>query len=342
MKILVITQRVDKNDPNLGFFHGWLGAFAKKFEKVEVIALGAGKYDLPANVAVHSLGKETGRSRIFKILKFYFLIWKLRRGYDRVFVHMNPEYAVLAGWFWKIFKKPAYLWYVHKSVTWWLKCAEKWVDKIFTANEASCRLEKREKIVVVGHGIDTILFSSSEKKWDEVFDILAVGRMSPVKKYEIILDALKIVREKSAELKFRLTLIVPALDSSGEEYGEAINKKIADYGLGEMTHLVPGTDHEKLPGYFHKADVFIHSSETGSVDKVVLEAMSTGLPVLTSSEAFDFLPENYKFEKGNAKNLADKIFEMAGRRGFCDGALRGIVVKNFSLENLLDKITANF
>ena len=58
MKLLILTQKVDKNDPILGFFHRWVEEFARHCEQVTVIALGVGEYDLPQNVRVFSLGKE--------------------------------------------------------------------------------------------------------------------------------------------------------------------------------------------------------------------------------------------------------------------------------------------
>ena len=58
MKILICTQKVDLNDDILGFFHSWIAEFAKQCEKVTVICLYKGEYDLPGNVKVLSLGKE--------------------------------------------------------------------------------------------------------------------------------------------------------------------------------------------------------------------------------------------------------------------------------------------
>src|SRR3989338_3997811 len=97
MKLLIITQKVDKNDPILGFFHRWLEEFAKNVEKLTVICLGKGEYDLPENVRVLSLGKESGHSKIKYLRRFYKYIWMERKNYDAVFVHMNPEYVIL-GW----------------------------------------------------------------------------------------------------------------------------------------------------------------------------------------------------------------------------------------------------
>ena len=76
MKLLIITQKVDKNDPILGFFHGWVEEFAKNVEKLTVVCLGVGEYDLPQNVQVFSLGKKIGASK----LKY---IWNILRSIPR-------------------------------------------------------------------------------------------------------------------------------------------------------------------------------------------------------------------------------------------------------------------
>ena len=64
MKLLIITQKVNREDSVLGFFHSWIREFATHFEKVTVICLEKGTYDLPQNVAVLSLGKEGQRSKV--------------------------------------------------------------------------------------------------------------------------------------------------------------------------------------------------------------------------------------------------------------------------------------
>ena len=106
MRLLITTQVVDRTDPFLGFFHGWIVELAKHFEHIEIICLQEGQHSLPSNVNVNSLGKELGiQSRIVYAARFLGLVWKLRDSYDAVFVHMNQEYILLAGWLWKILHK---------------------------------------------------------------------------------------------------------------------------------------------------------------------------------------------------------------------------------------------
>ena len=107
MKLLIITQKVDINDDNLGFFHDWLKKFASLAD-IDVIANYVGKYKLPENAKIYSLGKENGAGKIIKILKYQWLLLKLLPKVDGVFFHMCPEYVLGAGLLTKIFRKKLY------------------------------------------------------------------------------------------------------------------------------------------------------------------------------------------------------------------------------------------
>src|SRR3989344_8793777 len=102
MNLLIITQKVDNNDQLLGFFIEWLKKLSQKFDKLIVLCLEKGEYDLPTNVEVVSLGKDRGDSKLKQLFNFYYLIFNLRRKYNAVFVHMNPIWAVLGGTFWRL------------------------------------------------------------------------------------------------------------------------------------------------------------------------------------------------------------------------------------------------
>ncbi|MCH8889170.1 hypothetical protein IID26_01965, partial [Patescibacteria group bacterium] len=78
MKLLLVTQKVDIDDPILGFFHRWIEEFAKQCEKVTVITLFEGKHNLPENVKVLSLGKESGAPRLKYVSRFFTYTWRER------------------------------------------------------------------------------------------------------------------------------------------------------------------------------------------------------------------------------------------------------------------------
>src|SRR3989344_1746143 len=125
MKLLILTQKIDDNDDHFTFFLDWVLEFSDYFEKVTVVALWVKGYDLPSNVEVLSLGKESGESRVKYLFRFYKYIFLNRKDYDSVFIHMNVEYVILGGLFWRLMKKNVSLWYVHKHTDLKLFSAEK-------------------------------------------------------------------------------------------------------------------------------------------------------------------------------------------------------------------------
>ena len=141
MKILIVTELVDKNHDMFGFFHGRTLDFARQCEKLTIICLELREHNLPPNVKTLSLGKEKKRSRLaytWKLLKYS---WTERKNYDRVFVHLTPHYVVLGGWLWRLLGKEVVLWYSHTFVDWWLWVAEKFANVILTTSENKFRIK---------------------------------------------------------------------------------------------------------------------------------------------------------------------------------------------------------
>lgn len=268
MKLLIITQAVDTDDPVLGFFARWIEEFAKHCEKVTVLCLREGKHALPNTAEVVVFGS----SRLARVAKLWSFSLKHRSEYDAVFVHMNPEYVVLGGLFWRLLGKRVALWYTHKSVDLKLRIAAVFSNIIFTASKESFRLQSR-KVHVMGHGIDTDFFSSVASivrgDW-----MLSVGRLMPSKRHDLAIRA--------AALADRELRIV----GDGPEHS---NLEVLANSLGAHVRFLGGLTQAQVRDEYRKAAVLIHMSETGSLDKVVLEALACGLPVRTNDPALKAL-----------------------------------------------------
>src|SRR3989344_7222649 len=91
-KLLIITQKVDRTDSNLGFFHRWIEEFAN-YADIAVIASFVGEHRFSSNVRVYSLGKECGVPRIGRIVNFWKLFARHSRRADAIFFHMIPEFV---------------------------------------------------------------------------------------------------------------------------------------------------------------------------------------------------------------------------------------------------------
>lgn len=326
MRLLIITQTVDLDDPVLGFFHEWLARFAEGCDHLTVICLQKGRHTLdPQKVTVLSLGKEGRRSafrwlaRLRYALRFLSMIWRCRDSYESVFVHMNPEYIVLGGLWWRLWKKKIVLWYTHKSVTLWLRIAERLADRIATASRESFRLPST-KVTIAGHGIPADFFSSQGKRpptnW---LGLLSVGRISPSKGHDVVLQAVDILRKKSDMPPMRVSIIGKVLNPADQAYLENAQRIAQTFLLDKVAahavaiEIAVSVFYAEMPGIYHNSHILVHASETGSLDKVVLEALAAGRIVATSSEAIADLAQGeladvvYRFHPRDPADLARTI-----------------------------------
>jgi glycosyltransferase involved in cell wall biosynthesis len=269
MRLLITTQALDAQDPRLGFFVRWVKEFARHCESVTVICLRKGTYELPDNVAVYEIGPGNKFARAIRILRY---IVVLRPRYEAVFVHMNPEYVVVAGWLWRLLGKKVGLWYTHKAVNLRLRIATWFANIIFTASKESFRL-RSPKVHVMGHGIDTTFFSQDptvarESWW------LSAGRLDKSKRHDL---AIRAAVDAGKELRIL---------GEGPERGAL---EILAKESGAKVVFADRIDHIGVRDAFRRAGLFLHMSETGSLDKMILEAIACGCPVSTRDPALKHL-----------------------------------------------------
>lgn len=345
MKLLITTQKVDKYDDNLGFFHQWIREFAKQCEHITVVALYVGEYDLPENVTVYSLGKERGAGKIMRTVRFYYRTLTNWFNYSHVFVHMNPEYVFLMGPLWRIGGKDISMWYTHKSTHWLVRYALKWVHRVFSASKESFRLET-DKLHIVGHGIDTDLFAPThtEEAKHNSFSLLSFGRLSRSKHHDVVIEALKISREHAAEVT--LTIVGGPIRPEDIEYEKELHSLVAKHTLEDHVRMTGAVPFTEVRQYLKKTDLFVHLSTTGSVDKVVLEVMSSGIPVISSSEAFKAMLAEAShvlvLDSMEPEYVAERIKELMWmsyrEREIFGERLRDIVIRDHSLPKLIQTL----
>lgn len=342
MKLLIITQKLDINDPILGFFHSWLEAFAKNCGQLTVICLEKGEYHLPENVTVHSLGKEGGISRLKYVLNFYSWIFRERNNYDGVFVHMNPEYVILGFPVWKFLGKKVALWYTHKSVDLKLRFAEKLADKIFTASEESFRLASH-KVEIVGHGIDIRPFADGVKNLSG-FHMLTVGRISPAKDIRTLILGVRDLKNKLGATGLTLDIVGGYVTEDDKSYEKEMKSLVAELGLGQIINFIGERKYSELPEIYRNHNVFLHASRTGSMDKVVLEALASGLAVFTSSESYRDLHDGiHRFKAGDPANLASAIeLAISSGKWLNNQKAKDFIRQHYGLDPLVRKIIAFF
>ncbi|OGZ74019.1 MAG: hypothetical protein A2832_02350 [Candidatus Zambryskibacteria bacterium RIFCSPHIGHO2_01_FULL_44_22b] len=290
MRLLIITQKVAKNDPILGFFHQWLEEFAKNFEKVTVICLEEGEHNLPG-IKVLSLGKEKNVSKFKYLINFYRYIWQERGNYDAVFVHMNQEYVLLAGDIWKFLGKKIYLWRNHAKGNFWTTMAVWLSNKVFYTSPRSFTA-RFKKAVQMPVGIDTDFFKPDPAVSRVPNSALFLGRISPVKKVLEFIDWVK-------DNNYDATIAGPIL-AEDKLYGEKVKAVLTD-----KIKFIGPVSQEEAKRLYQTHEIYANFTPAGSFDKTIFEAAACGAKLFVKNPDI----KNFNPETNSLKTLMRKIKE---------------------------------
>ncbi len=279
MKLLIVTQKIDRQDPVLGFFHGWVEEFAKKVEKVSVICLEKGEFNFPSNVSVFSLGKEKGHTRLSYIISFYKLIWDLRSEYEIVFVHMNQEYVLLAGDMWRLMGKKVYLWRNHAKGNIFTIMAVWLSNKVFYTSPRSFTAQF-SKAVQMPVGINTDFFKPDPSITRRLNSILFLGRIAPVKRVLEFIDWLEEKRKKG-EI-FNVTIAGEAL-ARDKDYDQRVRQRVDECEFSELITFAGPVNQEGALKLYQTHETYVNLTLAGSLDKTILEAKACGMKVVVEN-----------------------------------------------------------
>ena len=316
MNLVFVTQVLDRQDAVLGFVHRWVRGLALAAERVRVVALEVGDTaGLPDNVSWTEIGR---RGAVLRYLRYRRALKGAlgRGGFDGLLTHMVPRYSSLAAPYAR--DVPHYLWYTHKGVDQRLMRALEVVDGVFTASEESLRVDTPKK-VVTGHGIDADHFDVGVARSEmRRVRLLSVGRLTPAKDPMTVIEALDTLRAGGRDVT--LTWAGAALAPGDDEYGDMLNRAITGRNLSDAVTFVGDVAYPDVPSLYRDCDVFVNSSRTGSVDKVVLESMAARRSFVSCNESIPPLlastlePDDrsaYSFAPGDSGALAAAIARWA-------------------------------
>lgn len=338
LRLLVVTQRVDDRDTNLATHVRWLKEFASLCESVTVITQSVGTYELPQNVRVLSLGKERGASKLKQFLRLHAFVWKEALRHDAIFVLMVPLYVVWAAPAALLARRPIYLWYTHKHVSWTLRTAVFFVRRVFSASQESFRLNT-PKARFIGHAIDTDFFTPDSSVTRTHGKLITVGRISSVKRLDLLIDAIDSLRRQGRDVTLHI-IGVPVVEQD-HFYKMRLHEQLARLGLDDFVSFCGGLSEGDILRAYQTASVCLNASQTGSIDRAMLEAMACGCPVVTSNEAFRVVvPLGGFVDPATPQAFADAIRSQLDHPVALE-ALRPIVVGRHNLQRTLGALVAD-
>lgn len=139
--------------------------------------------------------------------------------------------------------------------------------------------ESSNKAFVIPNAIDTELYKKKRKCIIDTSNlkrpiILCVGAMASVKQHECVINAVK-------ELNSATLILVGA--NADKKYGSFI-EELGRNSLGKDFIFLGEINHSDIISVFQSSDVFTLASKSESFGIVFLEAMASGLPIVTVDE----------------------------------------------------------
>jgi glycosyltransferase involved in cell wall biosynthesis len=258
------------------------------------------------------VGKEKGYSEPRRAVEFYRLLFHVLRSehIDVCFSHMMPLFTVLSAPVLKIKGTPIVTWYAHPSVTSILKIAHSLSDQMI-ASVPTAYPYRRDKLIAIGQGIDTDLFSpDTAVSTHDAPIVLCVGRLSPVKDHPTLIRAACLLR-KTSKQNFQIVIVGGPASVRDESYIRLLHKQIRELGLEGMVRHERAVPMEQLPSWYQRCAVYVNLTPTGFGDKVAWEAMSCGKLCVAANEGFRDTFGRYAdlllFRHGNPETLAARL-----------------------------------
>lgn len=304
MKLLILTQKIDRDDPGLGFFHKWVEKFSKQVSELIVVCLSVGDYHFSSNTKIHSLGKEKAYSKFKQLLNFYKYIWSERENYDTVFVHMNQEYVLLGFWIWKLMGKKVVMWRNHPNGTFLTTLAVYMSDKVFCTS-ASSYTAKFTKTKIMPAGVDTEIFNTNSIN-PKQNSILFFGRISIIKNVKTFVEALILLDKKNRD--FTASIVGSPANIGDCDYEKEVHNLSKDLVERGKIKFVKGVKHDDSARIYAEHALYVNLTPSGSLDKTILEAMASERPILVLNRAFDNqIPEIHHIYDLDKKIISQKI-----------------------------------
>lgn len=339
-KLVFITQVVDPSDPNLGATCAKIAALARRVDEVVVLCDHGREGVLPDNCRLRIFGAPT---RVHRAIRYVSAIRdEMRVRPIAVVAHMVPLYAVVAAPFVRLRGVPLMLWYTHWKAHLVLRAGTAVSTHVLSVDERSFPLRSR-KLHAIGHGIDLAEFPCQpvSPSAGRALRVLALGRYSPPKKLDELIEGVRIARGRGVDVGIDLygTTGTPML----EEYKRTLERLVAQpgYDFAAVDGAIPRLE---VASAYARADIV--ASDFDSADKIVLEAGASCRPVLASHASFhrlfDGIEPPLAFERGRPETFADRLQALAAlsddERHAIGRTLRERVGQHHSVETWADAI----
>lgn len=279
--LIVLNYSMDSRNPIFAHQVSTIQGIAHYFDSVTVITTENSGLALGENISVNLVNWVEGHS-FRNILNFYRIslpiVFQNRRAI--IFSHMTETQSLLIAPFAKALRIRHFLWYAHKSNPLRLRASSLFVDGVITSTEGSSPLLRCDQFAI-GQAISSEQFPFREHG-SRLERFLHIGRISPSKGIDKILD---FVLEMSSSSNVSLTLVGSLPDALAVSYWTEIQSRYQSLFASGRVKYLGAMNRSDLRDCIANHDLFVHAFE-GSLDKALLEATISGLPVITLNREY--------------------------------------------------------
>jgi glycosyltransferase involved in cell wall biosynthesis len=169
-------------------------------------------------------------------------------------------------------------------------------------------------IDVIPNGVELDRFHPAETKPEsDAVRLLTVGRLSVTKRVDMLIDAVEILCKAGRSVRFTIV--------GGGGLEQKLTQIVAQRNLTNVIELTGRMDSEKMPELYRRNDIFISATMQEGMSNAMLEAMASGLPIITTpcEGAEELVTDNgIVVDRADAKAMADNIMSMADDKESCD------------------------
>jgi glycosyltransferase involved in cell wall biosynthesis len=162
-------------------------------------------------------------------------------------------------------------------------------------------------IDVIPNGVDLNRFSPAEDaKSSDVLRLLTVGRLSATKRIDILIEAIRILYNSGLNVHFAIV--------GGGQLEQKLRQIVSEANLRDIIKFTGRIESEKMPQMYRRHDIFVSASMQEGMSNAMLEAMASGLPIITTRcEGVEELIKGNGFiaKSTRAEELADAVKKLA-------------------------------
>jgi glycosyltransferase involved in cell wall biosynthesis len=293
---------MDKNSQVFSHQIDLVNKLANYFDSVTVLTGEVGVCRVSNNVKVVNFKWVSGK-RVSSLLRFLVIFLKTiqKDKYSVLFSHMTSTHSAFISPITKLLRLKHYLWYAHTSNGLYLRVSKLLTNGIITSTPGSCLLTGKN-IYPIGQSIDKNIFEKQVNTNYPIKNLIHTGRLDPSKKIDLIIEGVESLRRRYPELT--LEIVGSPSSDKYKKHSQDLISKYSSNPYNSWIKFISYISRESLPQLLQSKDGFIHRFQ-GSLDKTLVEATFSGLPVITINREY----LNIFGSWGSCDNFSDLTLE---------------------------------